>query len=34
MTAQGSELSAIELGPYAVGAAFVPLFFLLRRRNL
>ena len=34
MTAQGSELSAFELGPFVVAAAFVPLAFLLRRRNL
>ena len=33
MTAQGRELSAFELGPFAVAAAFVPLVFLLRRRN-
>ena len=33
-TAQGSELSAFELGPFTVAAAFLPLVFLLRRRNL
>ena len=34
MTSQGRELTAVELAPFAVGAAFVPLLFLLRRRNL
>ena len=30
---QGRELSAKALSPFVVGAAFVPLVFLLRRRN-
>lgn len=30
---QGRELTAKALGPFVVGAAFVPLLFLLRRRN-
>jgi hypothetical protein len=30
---QGRELTAKALSPYVVGATFVPLFFLLRRRN-
>ena len=30
---QGRELSARALSPFVVGAAFVPLLFLLRRRN-
>ena len=34
MVAQGRELTAFELAPFAVVAAFVPLGFLLRRRNL
>lgn len=31
--AQGRELSAKALSPFVVGATFVPLLFLLRRRN-
>ena len=31
--AQGRELTAKALSPFVVGAAFVPLLFLLRRRN-
>jgi hypothetical protein len=34
MSAQGRELTAIELAPVAAAAAFAPLVFLLRRRNL
>ena len=30
---QGRELTAKALSPFVVGATFVPLFFLLRRRN-
>jgi hypothetical protein len=33
MVAQGRELSAMKLGPFVVAAAFVPLLFLVRRRN-
>jgi hypothetical protein len=34
VTAQGRELRASPLAPYAVAAAFVPLLVILRRRNL
>ena len=34
MVAQGRELSARKLGPFVVAVAFVPLMFLVRRRNL
>jgi hypothetical protein len=34
LTAQGRELRAAQLAPYAVAVAFLPLLLILRRRNL